>query len=51
MLNNILGYATTSSHMHATKLAQSSNIKSNITIYTNTLHTCIKTQSYIKTKK
>jgi len=48
MLNNILGYASTNSQMHATKLAQSSNINSNTTTYANTLHTCIKTQSYLK---
>ena len=41
-------YASTNSEMHATKLAQSSNINSNTTIYANTLHTCIKTQSYLK---
>jgi len=33
MHDNILGYASTNSQMHATKLAQSSNIKSNTTIY------------------
>ena len=44
-------YASTNSQMHATKLAQSSNINSNTTIYANTLHTCIKTQSYLKKRK
>jgi len=41
-------YTSTNSQMHATKLAQSPNINSNTTIYANTLHTCIKTQSYLK---